>query len=985
MKRNVVALMLLLPMLFVFVVFSSVKTASLGVPVSASGIEIVNRPADGYTIDLARYRGGESVRADVLPAAASDRGYFYEVDGESVEVDGEGGLLPKGTGESVVSVVSRDGGFRDSARVTVYSSRPVGIVCSLSSAEGELLSRGEKGYFASLSAGRYAFSARGTPEGREPPEISLEEGFCIPEEGSLFLPFSGRTKLSVRLWSERGGEPVLLGESVTLDVAPVRDESGCTVNGGNAALTCDREAEELSFYVQSEWEPRAEENPYLSGFSLEPLGEGRYRATVSLTEERTDFSFFLTDGERRKEVFVSFEDFDFGVGSDLPVQGDYVLALGEPVRFFALPSVPARSIGYRWRLAEGNARLEPSEDGAVCRVTAEERGRLVLVVTAERDGQQLDVFAKEVRAEAVGRVRAIQFTERADRGLAKRRAVAGLEYGEKGLLPVKTLLRMSLAGEGDGRDLNVFTSDGRVATAELVEGGVLLTPAGEGEVTVTAEWRGNTSYGETVRSSVTLYAVKDGVRVSTSPALYRAEREGRTVCLEADIRLGTDESGEPLPLSEREGLLGRTDTTFNREFYRLSSEERVENARVLHALELKGNVYGNGHALSAELFTLERDGAAPRWFRGPLVFVRLGQIASVAAQDNAAFLLRTDGVTLWNLTLAGCGDEALADGRGGYDLSALNCVGTVLEVNASASLLNCRFKNGRNLVRVYGGNRAGGGYFSAEREEPAVVRMEGCHLFQGREFLLKLGANRAVPSTKEDPEPPLCDGEGKPYTEDGALSPDFYEKYVLTDLTLSDSVLERSGLFCVGVECNFAGELLAAGAEDSFDGWAGTGGTSYAALLRLKGDVRLYDWKDLSLIDSSTLIETELSELKLDIASMLSCAASRFPEQYGHIIAEEGSKRLVHGGIAFYGGGRNYSRLISEGENGLAESRIGFSVLDGAEGNTGYQGKILPAAAGKRDFRFYLYAADGGHGPKEQFSAESAGTKYLGIRPLLPA
>ena len=44
MRKNVIALMLVLPLLFIFVVFSSGNVASLGVSVSASGIEILDNP-----------------------------------------------------------------------------------------------------------------------------------------------------------------------------------------------------------------------------------------------------------------------------------------------------------------------------------------------------------------------------------------------------------------------------------------------------------------------------------------------------------------------------------------------------------------------------------------------------------------------------------------------------------------------------------------------------------------------------------------------------------------------------------------------------------------------------------------------------------------------------------------------------------------------------------------------------------------------------
>ena len=58
MRKTVVILMLVLPLLFVFAVFSSGQTASLGVDIAANGIEILNAPEGGVlAIDIADFDG----------------------------------------------------------------------------------------------------------------------------------------------------------------------------------------------------------------------------------------------------------------------------------------------------------------------------------------------------------------------------------------------------------------------------------------------------------------------------------------------------------------------------------------------------------------------------------------------------------------------------------------------------------------------------------------------------------------------------------------------------------------------------------------------------------------------------------------------------------------------------------------------------------------------------------------------------------------
>lgn len=987
MRRNVIALSLVLPLLFLFTVFSSAKTASLGVRISASGIEILNRPEEGYVIDLAEYAVPYRVAARVLPEEASNRGFVFLTEGDGgIYVDGDGAIVAQNTGEARVTVRSKDGGYEDSARILVYSSAPNDFSLSLTALPSgeELLEEVKGGYEARLSAGRYALTGSALPGGFVFPEIETEAeiGYDAGTR-TLFLPFSGEYTLFARMEGKKYGVPVGCEKQVRLFVEKPRTASGISVNGGNPALVVERERGEVSFFAEAESAFSVLPCPQIAKSEIYALGGEKYRVTLRFAAQE-DFFFFLEREGEREEVSVSFEPFDFSVRNDLPVQSEEAsLPVGEPVLFRTMPAVPAEGVSYEWQ-AEGDVLLEPATDGATCRVTARSLGNIRLTVFALRNGVRLDLFPKELDLVAVRRVRALFFTEKTDLGLARSRAVGGYAYEGETLVRRDTELGLLLS-DGNERlplsdDVLFSSSDEEIAQTYLLGGKLFVRPTGTGEITVSARWRGNASFGTDVRAEITLYAVAEGVEVRTSPALYRAEEEGRTVVLGADILLGTDEGGLPLPPAEREKLLVRRRSTYNTAFYRATGSAEPY---LLHALEFTADVYGNGHSVSADLFTAEKDGGAPRWFRGPLSFVELGQVASVAAQDNAAFYV--GDAMLFNLSLLGCGDGRLTGGSG-YDLSALDLSGTVLEVAGNARILNCRVRNGRNVVRVFGGNGSGEEYFSqapAGKERICPV-IEGCHLAQGREFLLKIGTNRARKATgKTGAEPDLLDGNGAKYPLPPVLTEEFYDGYVLTDVTLKDSVLETSGLFCIGVECNFSGELLREGAEGSFEGWAGTGGTSYPAVLRLSGDIRMYDWKDVSLVDSGTLIRTELPELKLDIAAMLSYVSESRPEYRGLVFEHEG-KRYVHGGVAFYGGGKNYSLMLGGEGRDFCEYSVNIDVLKEAGGNVGYQGQILPAAAGTRDFRFYLFDAEGKNGFFAQQSAEAEGTKYAGIRPLSP-
>ena len=475
--------------------------------------------------------------------------------------------------------------------------------------------------------------------------------------------------------------------------------------------------------------------------------------------------------------------------------------------------------------------------------------------------------------------------------------------------------------------------------------------------------------------------------------------------------LGTDKAGNVLDIATRRNMLGSMKSTYNIEWYKHGGNGMSEaDAYVKYVLEFKDDVYGNGHFINAEHFTNAKDGTGtPLLYKGPLFLVSMGIYASVAGQDNIAFLIRTDGVTLYGVNLLGCSDESLLSDSGESDLAKLNLVGNVLEVNADADIVNCRIRNGRNVVRVYGGNRDGNKYFieslsenqnGVSTEERINVRIEGCVISQGREFLLKVGANRALRASMAagGQEPDLLDQNSNPYavqTNNYINDEYFYQHYVMTDVTLKDSVLETSGLFGIGVEANFAGGMLYKDIDTTIGGteeWMGCGGTSFASILRFEGDVRIYDWKDISLVDSSTLIESQssggISEwLKLNISAMIQHVQQADSAKYGKIIVDVDGRNFVHGGMAIYGGGKNYAQIsfekMSATVSDFEQYDINISVLaSSSDSILNKQGSLLPTAAGSQDFRFYMYDGGSDFSYSKQVLDAQTGVKYDGVKKI---
>ena len=1015
MKKNVIALMLVLPLLFVFTVFSSGNVASLGVSVSVNGVEILNSPQnDTLHVDLASYNGDFTLDVKVTPENASDKKVSFvveEVPGSAfadVSVSEAGVVTAKSTGIARISAVTNDGGYRDSITVNVTSSKPYGMNVSLYGLNGDenLLTPTANGYTAQVTTGTYRYETSLYPEGYGV-KAEVQSGFAVIDgnAGTLLLPFDGETV--VDFYYDNGAFGVIR-KRVTLSVRQ-SSESGLTVNGEESCtLALEQGSTSCAFYVQAQQSPVVKENAYVQGFSVQQLQQNCYKVAVELSPDATDTVLEVAVGDKTAFVNVVYAEFAFSVRGDVAVTDDSAVVLaGSPVTFYAVAEVAAENVTYQWN-GDG-LQLDVSQDGASCTVTAAQAGSYSLTVTALKNGVAMDIYPVTLSVQAVVPVSSVQFKSVAS-GLAMQRAVAGYKYSDSSL--VRNSFTVDFFAYYNGQTVQNALQymdveyDEKIADVEISQSGIIVTPKAKGEVTVSVRWKGNASFGTDVGAQVTLLCLPDAVAVSTSDQAFAASKAGLAMVLENDVVLGTAEDGSVYPVEQRKAMMGTMQSTYNTQYYH--NVGQAEQAKVNYVLEFRNDVYGNGYSINAMHFTAVKDSSGvSQIFRGPLHFVSYGQVASVAGQDNSAYLVRTDGITLCNVTLLGCSDETLSDGKGGYDLSALNETGTVLEVNADCSIINCRIRNGRNGVRIYGGNRQGNGYFIQSLEQNdgawrhrADVTIEGCIISQAREFLVKIGSNRALQANRglssdvnACVEPSLLDASGNPYdvqTNDYLNDEYFYDTYVMTDVTLKDSVLETSGLFSVGIETNFAGTLLYA-QQDSiiFEGWPGTGGTSFPSVLRLEGDVRMYDWKDLSLVDSSTLIDSEQSRFKLNISAMLDYVCTNHSgTQYGYeyIIDRKQNVNYVHGGIAFYGGGKNYSQLdvsgLDESLADLSVYPVNLNMLSGAEGETGEQADFLPVAAGTQDFRFYMYGSRSVNNVDKQLADQASGQKYSGVKPV---
>lgn len=1049
MRKTVIALLLVLPLLFIFVVFSTTNTASLGVNIPVNKIMIANKSDfdnGSIKVDLLN-KERYFLEVVVEPQNATNKEYTFETekiggaDLAEVYVDPvTGEINVYSAGAARICVVSKDGNQKDSIELFAEYSAPYDFGFTLTGSSGDVkLTEKDGDYSATVDPGIYLYGIDIKPGGFSESRLEISGGDAVAEidagNREILLPFSGKVQLKAVV---PGGPQGDIVKNVTLNVRKRSSRTGITVNGqtDGASVLLESGARSASFYLETASESQSDPQITLDGNdaavkSLTPSGKNRYKAEIDILGKFSDgesFAAVVSDDAGSETVTFTFADFDFNLRSNLNfaekdgVFGAYVRRK-TATTFYAVSVVPSGEVVYEWKAegAEGNT-VSPSGDGKSCTVTCNGSGAFTLSAAAIKNGDT--IAEKKITLTPVNSVNSIDITNDTNADLAAIYTIGGKKYENDRITDNKYYVNAvpyNIGGEAPDKglsDLDFGVSDDSVAKAGLEDGKIFIEPVGTGEVTLTVEWKGNYSYGASTRRYLTLNVVKDAVEVSTAQQLTRAA-EDHIIVLTADISLGVRDDGSVMSAEERNAVLKSHEmrSTYNTEWYRESG--RQSEAVVHYVQEFRHDVYGNGHTLDADKYTRAVDGTginpALSNYIEPLYFVCYNNVATVAGQDNCAFLIRTDGVKLYGVNLYGCKDSSLYN-DGVYDLNLLNGTGTTLEINASASVVNCRIRNGRNVVRVYGGNRNGDSYFiDSLKDNPGCggeriyVNISGCIISHGREFLLKAGANRALrASSRNGAAPELTNEYGNAYSPSGRpgsnvydLTDDeyFYDKYVMTDITLCDSVLETSGLFSVGVESNFSGDWLYENshAEGMYgtltQTWRKSGGTSFAAVLRLKGDVRIYDWKDISHVDSSTLIESPINSLndwlKLNISAMFDFVSSTSPDIYGNLTYNRDGTKYVHGGIAFYGGGRNYSQLsLEELDENLADlSRycINIGILASSpDPKLQRQGSMLPNAAGTNDFRFYVYGSDSANGYEEQLRAERDGTKYNGVAPLMP-
>lgn len=528
------------------------------------------------------------------------------------------------------------------------------------------------------------------------------------------------------------------------------------------------------------------------------------------------------------------------------------------------------------------------------------------------------------------------------------------------------------------------------------------------------------SYGGITVSSqiVKIRCISDGYNVTNYMELVKLTKEGKIVVLQSDIintfgKDGSDEknSGNMLPEDQLYTWLRSTyDTTWYRNYDGKIEDYDWESAASVKVLvSFKNDIYGNGHTINANNVVSRGQNGVDKdtgqikpvndaLFLGPLYFASLKESpiegisnASVAAQDNIAFAAY-EGVTINNITLVSRNMYTTnnPEDEGMVNLQNLHYAGTTLEVlGDNVTLEYSRVRNGRNVIRAFGDVE--------DSTKVITFTVKNSILSEARDFIMRVGSNCFVDGTSSTNSSPYLpeDSDGSGYAKrhdyaslSDAEKADYDAKYIKTNIILQNTVLQNPGIFAIGMDSHFSGGALydARGFSDMLangtDGWYGLAKTSYGVKLTFEGDVRMYCWKDLATVDSSSLIEVPVGSTLGDtvkgmfefnitriVSDIVDPNNSKYNATLRNVVYNYNGTDYIHAGIAFFGGGKNYGVLDDTNYSFRDYNHYEISLDDA--GMT-----YLKIAAGNESFYFFIHdALTAGFLPQDQVAMLSSSSE----------
>ena len=445
-------------------------------------------------------------------------------------------------------------------------------------------------------------------------------------------------------------------------------------------------------------------------------------------------------------------------------------------------------------------------------------------------------------------------------------------------------------------------------------------------------------------------------------------------------------------------------------------KETKSNTKIKVLIEFRSNVYGNGYEINADNLTYGNVlFQGPLNFIAMSPNNSGVSAVSVKGQDNICFAVY-EGVTINNVTLRGSSpdesvkldlvdldntgtvveifgtDTTIEYSRIKYGRTVIRAFG---DINDPTKKINLNIKNSilseaREFII-----RAGSNCFVDGDYQNTSPTLEGAG---SKTHLDKTGYNdagfdRASYDEKYIKTDITIDNVVFRRTGLFAIGIDSHfaskalangKDFVLTDLMNGSGTKNAAELFVTGTD-EKTGEPTTL-----IDQWTGLSKTSYGAKIKFKGEVILDTWKPINDVDSSTLISvpakdtleslaslyegfvTLATNLNFDVQNMLKSYNTSLstpliydaknnnnysvdPDGDGNMYNNSYySDDYVHGGIVFFGGGKNYGAFDT---TELTSSLPSMPIFKVTFSDIGSDYDYLKYAAGEEPFFFAMYNA----------------------------
>lgn len=991
MAKKMILLLLIIPIVVMILLFAATETLSNLVPVPVSKIEIIGEERHVYlNIDKGETH---SLEYAVYPTTAKNKKVSVSteaIEGKnlaelSFEVgDGNVTIIPQSVGSAKVILTTVDGGFQDSIAVHVDSTMLKSIDATIPKNE---LTVGEAVVINTV------FQPNNPADARLRYESSNPSVATVSASGIIRALRKGTAEITV---FSKFNESITDTITVVVKNADVMDlgETEITSFFGKGSIPISIESDKVftvSDFSYQIFDKNGNEVPasvITAEFVIEETTDGQmvtldyaFQDESFVGDIRIDITFgtgntALTKSctvSKTREIGVSFVDevVEVSAAADEDTPG---------VRDIFFTLTPADiAVTYEVSTSNDNIKVQMGEGESIT-ILAYKAGltEITLTVTGVEDVSQV----KTITTTVVILPRSLTIEKTSDTiGIENLFTIGGYEFDYS----TKADGELIKSAEGQrafslnfstpsklGKDFDKIFNWRSSSSEVLIDKNGVISFANDtfsGDVTFSP----SVSYeGVELKEtgSYTIRCVAEGINVYSYPDLYYATKAEKPIVLHSDIKEGFGKINGQTMYTE-------IDTTYDKTYY--SNIGKDDEAKVKILLEFKNDIFGNGHIINAHEITyklikkdnngvIERTQEAGALFNGPLDFVRAVaegdgvSTISVKAQDNICFALY-EGVTVNNVELRGCNLEG--DETGKQDLVDLNYIGTTVEVlGDNVVIAYSRITNGRTVLRAFGD--------IDDAEQKIHLRITNSVLSGAREFIMRIGSNRFVNGVDGNISPNLTADEPENVYDTKktyhTLTPEekaaYDERYINTFVTVRNSIFKDAGLFAIGMDSHFAGGMLHFGKAlgkyaEYLDGWNDLAKTSYGAKLYFelgepdeenkRPEVGLYSWKPLKDVDSSTLIEIVgtnefFKSIELNLQEMIEKAGKK--DRYKDILTSHNGEYYVHSGIAFFGGGKNYSIFDSESNISLGRYEVSLSDVD-----KGY----LKLAAGEEDFYFFIY------------------------------